>query len=217
LKLLECFNRSKLDNCKIIIRNNVHSDTNYKIFPELDILSITNDYPMGFGCNHNLNFKIYKSEFFLVINPDVYFLDFDLSSFYQYFNDNKSCKLLSPFVFENNLQIKYYNYPSIISLFLTIFKKKELCVNKDHDNLKWIPGLFMFFDSNTFRDLDGFDTRFYMYLEDVDICKRLCDSGCEIKLLDSLQIFHNAHRSSHKSIKFFFWHLSSYLKFILKI
>jgi N-acetylglucosaminyl-diphospho-decaprenol L-rhamnosyltransferase len=41
----------------------------------------------------------------------------------------------------------------------------------------WVSGFCMLARADAFRDLGGFDPRFFLYFEDIDICKRLRDRG----------------------------------------
>ena len=69
---------------------------------------------------------------------------------------------------------------------------------------------------NTFQLIDGFDERFFMYLEDVDICKRLINNNYKIFIDNENRVIHNAQRESRKNIKLFFIHLNSLLKYFVK-
>ncbi len=44
----------------------------------------------------------------------------------------------------------------------------------------WVPGAFMFIRSEVFRALGGFDPRFFLYYEEVDLCRRAARSGVPI-------------------------------------
>ena len=66
-------------------------------------------------------------------------------------------------------------FPSILTPFKRIFKKKSeysFSEKKVYD-VDWISGMFMLFESSLFRNIGGFDEQFFLYYEDVDICKRV--------------------------------------------
>jgi len=54
----------------------------------------------------------------------------------------------------------------------------------------WIPGAFVFIPSQIFRQLDGFDERFFMYYEEVDLCRRLSANGYTIQYWPTLKAVH---------------------------
>ena len=74
----------------------------------------------------------------------------------------------------------------------------------------------MLFDLTSFLSVGGFDERFFMYYEDVDICARLRLKGMTILLVASEWIVHDARRESRRSIKLFVFHVSSMMKFFVK-
>ncbi|MBU3647330.1 MAG: glycosyltransferase [Limnohabitans sp.] len=79
----------------------------------------------------------------------------------------------------------------------------------------WVAGLFMLFRSETFARLKGFDARYFLYYEDVDLCARLSLSGLRVALSPEVTVVHLAQRSSHHNFKYFRWHVVSMLKFFL--
>jgi N-acetylglucosaminyl-diphospho-decaprenol L-rhamnosyltransferase len=45
----------------------------------------------------------------------------------------------------------------------------------------WIPGAFVFLPTRVFLELGGFDERFFMYYEEVDLCRRLRAAGYPVE------------------------------------
>ena len=54
----------------------------------------------------------------------------------------------------------------------------------------WIPGAFVFIRAMLFRQLGGFDERFFMYYEEVDLCRRLNEQGFVVRYWPSLKATH---------------------------
>ena len=77
----------------------------------------------------------------------------------------------------------------------------------------WVGGMFMLFRRGVFEKLGGFDERYFLYYEDVDLCARLRLQGYEVALCPDAKVIHHAHRSSHTSLKFMNWHLTSMARF----
>jgi GT2 family glycosyltransferase len=73
--------------------------------------------------------------------------------------------------------------------------------------------MFMLFTRETFEAVGGFDERYYLYYEDVDICARLRMAGKEVVLCPTVQVIHDAQRQSHTSPRHLAWHLASMLRF----
>jgi GT2 family glycosyltransferase len=70
----------------------------------------------------------------------------------------------------------------------------------------------MLFRSEAYRQIGGFDERFFMYGEDFDICARLRLAGWKLSIAEHLQARHDAQRASHSSKRHLYWHLTSLLK-----
>lgn len=54
----------------------------------------------------------------------------------------------------------------------------------------WIPGAFVFIPADVFARLDGFDERFFMYYEEVDLCRRIQQLGLTIRYWPALKAMH---------------------------
>jgi N-acetylglucosaminyl-diphospho-decaprenol L-rhamnosyltransferase len=63
----------------------------------------------------------------------------------------------------------------------------------DHEanaQVDWIPGAFVFIPARVFHDLGGFDERFFMYYEEVDLCRRLHAGGLTVQYWPELKAMH---------------------------
>jgi GT2 family glycosyltransferase len=81
----------------------------------------------------------------------------------------------------------------------------------------WVAGMFIVFRRATFEQLGGFDQRYFLYYEDVDLCARLSLLHYKVALCPDARVVHQAHRSSHKSFKYMRWHLASMLRFFCSL
>lgn len=64
----------------------------------------------------------------------------------------------------------------------------------------WIPGAFVFIPTRVFTELKGFDERFFMYYEEVDLCRRMQASGYHIHYWPTLKAMHIGGESA-KTVK----------------
>lgn len=79
----------------------------------------------------------------------------------------------------------------------------------------WVGGMFMLFRCEVFEHVKGFDQRYFLYYEDVDLCARLRQLNYEVVLCPKVRVIHHARRSSHRSVKYLRWHLASMLRFFV--
>jgi GT2 family glycosyltransferase len=75
--------------------------------------------------------------------------------------------------------------------------------------------MFMLFRSAAFRKVGGFDERYFLYYEDVDLCARLRRAGYDIRVEAAVRVVHDARRDSRRSVRYMAWHLSSILRYFL--
>jgi GT2 family glycosyltransferase len=87
----------------------------------------------------------------------------------------------------------------------------------------WVQGSFMALKKETFTEiLNGFDPRFFLFLEDTDLCRRLWEKKLRVLLIPSATAVHSEHRLSGGNLwqawrkKTFWIHLSSALKYFWK-
>lgn len=72
----------------------------------------------------------------------------------------------------------------------------------------WVNGACLFFRSEAFSELKGFDERYFMYCEDTDICLRLQLAGWSMQGAD-WAVMHDARRNTGRSLRHLGWHLRS--------
>ena len=66
----------------------------------------------------------------------------------------------------------------------------------------------MFIRRSVFEKVNGFDTNFFMYSEEIDLCKRIKDLGGRIIYYPALEIIHKGSVGSKK--KYYFFTKTSY-------
>lgn len=62
----------------------------------------------------------------------------------------------------------------------------------------WVTGAAMFLRAETFDEIGGFDERFHMYFEDVDLCRRVAASGRSIVVVEDA-VAHHSGGASHST------------------
>lgn len=219
--LLNDLKKMQFQNIELIVTNNVPDKVVKNFISEnKDIHLIENNKPLGFGTNHNYAFSISKGDYFLVLNPDVRIKYFDFEQMIQYLddNDNVFCSVPKVLNMDGELEDNIRNFPSI-SDFLGRFLGAK--VNHVHSNftsikkIEWAAGIFLLFPKKKYELLKGFDQKYFMYMEDVDICYRIMQLKGNVMYFPELEIFHDARRKNRKNIKHFYWHVTGILRFFL--
>jgi len=184
-----------------------------------DVRYIQNKENIGFGRANNQAIKHAKGRYTLLINPDAILSEDTLGKLYEYMESNQNCgacgcKILKPdgsFAPESRRSIPTIG--SALSKVLglsALFPKSKLFGSyylgwMDENESAQVPvlsGSFMFFRSNVLKQLEGFDERFFMYGEDIDLCYRLRkETNYTIDYVPETSIIHFKGQSSEQNSK----------------
>lgn len=180
---------------------------------------IRNAEPKGFGGNHNAAFLQSTTEWFAVVNPDIRIQSLDLRVLLSPF-ENEKVAAVAPLVLsgEGKIEDSARRFPTLIR-----FAKRVLLRQRDPDykvetipySVDWVAGMFVVYRRDAYQKIGGFDdVRFFMYLEDADICCRLKKSGWQTMINPHIQVIHMAQRASHRNLKHMRWHTISALRYL---
>lgn len=183
----------------------------------------------GFGSGHNLAMKHFldKCNYFLVCNPDISFAQGELESLYHFARDGNH-RFVSPRIYysDGRLQHGCRLLPTPANLLLRRFfprwgAKLDITYEIQHADYSQsfsvpsVSGCFMLIDSLLLKELHGFDERYFMYLEDVDLCRRAL-SFTEIVFYPGASITHVFGKGSYKSLNLFAYHIKSAINYFNK-
>ena len=181
----------------------------------------TNPTPRGYGANHNAAFQSCRTPFFCVMNPDIRIPRNPFPALTRAMKDPGVAvcapKIVSPAGLEED---SHRQFPDIVSLLGKAFGggdgKVPLGQGRSWERNSWLGGMFLFLWSEAFRKVGGFDEKFFLYYEDVDLCARLIRQGGRVKKVASVSVVHDARRQSRRSITFASWHGCSLARYLGK-
>lgn len=205
----------------LIITLNVPEDEEFLSEYDAKCQIIRNLRPLGFGANHNQAFAFSECDFFLVLNPDIRLGSLSFKDLLCDVDTNFG--VLAPIVLSPNGKIEdsIRRYPNTLRLLKRIIlSKREPDYQKTKNNLikvDWVAGMFMLFRNESFKHVSGFDTKYFMYLEDADICRRLNKSNFSVICNLKQKVIHNAQRKSFRNRQHLKWHIRSMFRFIYRI
>lgn len=220
--LLDDLRRLALPDIEVLITVNVPEDER----PFQDLPSpfriIRNVTPKGFGANHNAAFEQSKGEFFVVVNPDIRLPSLNVEQLLEPMRDPK-VGAVAPVVLNSagSIEDSVRRFPTIANLARRVLFKQRA---PDYEwktqpiDVDWSAGMFVVFRRNSYQEVRGFDHhRFFMYMEDVDICRRLKETGYRIVLQPAVSVIHDAQRASSRSFRHMRWHLTSAVRYLTGI
>ena len=204
---------------EILLTINIPESISYlENFSDLKIHLITNEFPKGFGTNHNGAFARAKGNIFIVLNPDIRAPNLNLEPLIESIN-LKGIGACAPLIIskEGNIEDSARRFPTIVRFAKrTILKRRSLdyFINSDSLIVDWVAGMFIAFRSDVYGLIGGCDERYFMYLEDAEICRRLRNHNLLTIINPVCEVVHEAQRASRKEIKYMLWHLRSAVRFL---
>jgi N-acetylglucosaminyl-diphospho-decaprenol L-rhamnosyltransferase len=171
----------------------------------------------GFGQNHNSAFREARGHYFCVVNPDVRLTANPFPALLEILQ-NKRVGIAAPVVLDATGQIED-SARRVPTPYLIARKLIRLEFGPDYQigneiiYPDWVGGMFMLFPWNVYERLRGFDERYFLYYEDVDLCCRARAAGYEVALTPAARVIHEARRESRRSPKHFRHHIASMARF----
>jgi GT2 family glycosyltransferase len=169
-------------DCKVIVVEN-SQNTSIKKYLEKkfsNVRVLITGENLGYGRGNNLGISKVKTKYAFILNPDAYLEKNTLKEL-----NNTKCilqeefSILSPMIYENK---KYYKS----------FNGKE----KDFIEVDFVKGFAMLLNLEKINFNEIFDKKIFLFLEEIDLCKRIKESGGKIYIACKGKIYHNAKESS---------------------
>ena len=236
-KIIKCFQKIKL-NFKLWISDNSETDALRNFFEKINddrIEYIFNNANKGFGEGHNRIIKKVAgdpklSEFHLAINADIYFKENTIEKIVEYMKEHEEIGQIGPKITDLEGEFSYTCrlFPTPMNLILRRFLPFKKIVDKmDYDyEMRWanfeeimevpiLSGCFIFSRTAVLKEIGGFDKRYFMYMEDYDLCRKI---GQKYKVVyyPEVNISQEHGKASYKSKKMMMFHIKSAIKYFNK-
>jgi N-acetylglucosaminyl-diphospho-decaprenol L-rhamnosyltransferase len=184
------------------------------------IVVIRNEAPKGFAANHNQAFKRCTTPCFAVLNPDLRLTEDPFASLAKV-QTEMDAGIIAPSVRapDGTIEDSVRDFPTLGQLLGKLLGLGDGSVALDGDHpqpVDWAAGMFLLFQSESFRKFGGFDEGFFLYYEDVDICVRMWKGGSRVVLHPGVSVIHEAQRASRRKIRYMRWHLASMARYFVK-
>lgn len=207
-----------LRGVRVIVTLNVPEHFDVARWPGLNLLILRNEQPLGFGANHNAAFLHSTGRWFVVLNPDLRLPDNPFPALIAAAEAHTRPGVLAPRIMsldgrdEDSVRLNLTPWSLLRRRFDTGAGRVPLSVANSTQGFFWLAGMFLMFSADAYRQIGGFDERFFLYCEDYDICARLHLTGKDISVVPAAKAFHAAQRDSHRSSRHFRWHLMSLIR-----
>lgn len=193
---------------EIIVLDNDSKDAscNYIKQNHPDVKLIESKINYGFGKGNNEAVKTAQGEYLLLINNDTIVLD-NLKPVLDYLKSDNNIGVVG--INMRNATNEYIpaagNFPNYRNMFQ--FKKlldlgtefKTGNFSKEHYEVGWLGGSFLILSKETYNRIKGFDEDYFMYVEDVDFCKKIANIGLKRVFMPSSSYIHFVGFNTNKN------------------
>ena len=158
---------------------------------------------LGYGGAINCGVAAATNENLILANPDINFKEFnftpDLLANDSFIVSGKSPEMTSLPVFPRPgwdlIRIGLCNIGWFFGYLRRLFPKHPLEYNEGFAPADWVPGCLLVTNKKSMTALGGFDEKYFLFYEEVDLCHRASDSGITIGIFDGIKYI-NFHGTS---------------------
>ena len=199
-----------------------------------DVMWVFNQTNKGFAGGMNSGILMASGKVIVLMNPDAKISRGDMRKAFDYLMSHQNIGLMGPKIIDQkgNVQDSCREFMIPKKLFSRVRKrvlqgKDVLLVPKfDYTSTQlvdWVIGAFMIIRRDALAKVGLLDQNYFLYVEDMDWCKRLWDNGFQVVYYPHIEVTYKGDRKSTSVLiskkmfnKYGFYHLKSYLRFLWK-
>ena len=230
-KVIDCVLAEQVD--KLYIVDNSSDDRLRELEGTSDRIRYIHSINRGYGAGHNIAIQEaieLGSTYHVVVNPDIYFEKGVLKKLETYMDASSSVGLVMPRILYPDWELQYLCklLPSPSDLLFRRFLPWKKYVEKKNRNYELrftdynqemevpsLSGCFMFIRTSVLKQVRGFDERYFMYAEDLDLCRRIGEVS-RTMYYPFVSVFHKYEKGSYKNRKLLKYHICSVVKYFNK-
>ncbi len=201
-------------SCEAIVVDNASNDGSPEMvaieFPKVRL--IRNDTNLGFAAANNRGFEIACGRYIVLLNSDAFLRPGSLQRSIEHMDANPNVglgggRLVGP---DNSWQPSARMFPSPLNELLTMsglaakYPKSRFLGRVDRtwaDPLEaapvdWVPGAFSIVRREVLERVGHFDERFFLYYEEIDLCRRIRAAGYDVWYWPDIVTLHLGGESS---------------------
>ena len=187
--IFECLKSIKRIKKIIIFDNSNDQKLKQKIslkYPKIKfVLSKKN---IGYGSGNNKIINLCETKYLFILNPDTVLKKNCEDQLLKTLNQNiKDLSILAPI--SNDINYGFFDE----------FKNSN---TKNNFKVDYVKGFAMLVDIKKIKNIGKFDENFFLYLEEIDLCKRLAEKGYSVYINQIAKINHLAAKSSNLGLEF---------------
>ena len=193
-------------SAEVIVVDNASSDDSAEAirqrFPDARVIVTENN--LGFARGNNVGMSQARGRYFLLINSDAFVQSGSIGEMMGYLNSHPEMALVGPMLMnaDGTLQRSCYRYPTpgrawAENLWISAAFGLEHALGDyrkwPHDQTRevdWVIGACLMVRREVYRQIGGFDERFFMYAEETDWQLRMRKAGWKIGFTPAARVIH---------------------------
>jgi GT2 family glycosyltransferase len=198
-----------------VVDNNSHDGSVEMVeeeFPHVRV--IRSEVNLGFGAANNVALELAKGRYVVLLNSDAFLCLHSLQLAVLHMDDDVEVGLAGGSLVgrDFSLQPSARMFPSILSDFLVLtglahrFPKSRFFGQFDRTwadptepaEVDWVPGAFSIIRNQVLKKVGFFDPEFFLYCEEVDLCRRIQSAGYKIMYWPDIVVIHIGGESSRQ-------------------
>jgi len=219
---------------EIIVIDNASTDNTLNVIKKdfSDIILFQNKSNLGFSIGNNRAVSKSRGKYLFFINPDTILVDNCINELLSIYKSENNVGIVGPEIrnSDGSLQLSTGYLPSIYTTLYELFGLYLIFPNsyfgyriipeksKETMLVGWVSGACFLVSKEYYEEIDGFDKNYFMYMEDVDLCRRMQLLKKSIVYTKSTEVVHLKAQSSnqnrhHSSISSYYSKLYYHKKF----
>lgn len=178
---------------------------------------VNNGKNNGYGVGLNMGERIAKGEFLVLVNPDTEFGDKSIQYAIEKISKDYKIGVIGPQMRskENKILPTISGKPTIPNVLFAFSFLQKVWKNNPYSQKYWlfhldrniqqevdvVSGACMILKKSVFEGVNGFDPRFFMYFEEVDLCMRIKQLGYKVIYFPKSKIIHHIGKSLENNDK----------------
>ena len=226
---------------EVIVVDNNSQDNSVAYLKEhyFDIKLVESGKNLGFSGGNNLGIRQAQGDFILILNPDILVLSKAIENMLDFMKSHSEAGMLGPKLINPDGSLQYscsrwpdWRLPFYRRSFLGKTRNALAWIDNylmrdwNHEansQVDWLYGACLMVRRQAMAEVGLLDERYFMYMEDLDWCRRFWEKGWQVWYLAKAEVIHYHHRESAEGFGFSGvfkkssrTHLISWLKYFLK-
>lgn len=181
-----------------------------------DVRLIASDRNLGFGAANNLGFRQVRGRFVLLLNPDAELRPGALETLVAFLDRHPDVGVVGPRLRfpDGSVQPSRRRFPTLATLLIESAApsrwwdgwpalRRFYVADRPDDqtqDVDWLVGAALLIRREALEGIGGFDERFFMYSEELDLARRIRERGWRLVYHPAAEVVHHEGKSSEQNL-----------------